>query len=398
MTEGNTVTDSQQDALDTKPAGRPDGGKRKFGGKDTKVYILCGFASTLVLSLVMFDVVCVLLGSLVDIPFQIANKLLFESVLGTGGVTLLNEYVAFFGVALCALLLFLIVKPWRPYLKAYGTGPSGNRVSMLLLGLLIGFVMNAVSVIAAILAGSIQLEFVQFNIIGFVLFLLAIFVQASTEEIICRGFFYQRLNRTYGTAAAVIGSSVLFSLAHFMNPGCTPLALIDIFVTGVLYALMVRYCDSIWMAMGAHTAWNFTQNILFGLPNSGMASSYSFFGLVGETTNSFAYDTAFGVEGTLFAVAVNVLCTLALFVWGRKCGTKKPFDIWKGSRQEASQQALAEETAGVSAPVPVVEGVANVEAAAPAAAAGAPVSPASAPAADPAGAATAPKPKQHWFY
>ncbi len=382
MTEGNTVTDSQQDTQDTKPAGRPDGGKRKFGGKDTKVYILCGFVSTLVLSLVMFDIVCVLLGSLVDIPFQVANKLLFESVLGTGGVTLLNEYVAFFGVALCALLLFLIVKPWRPYLKAYGTGPSGNRVSMLLLGLLIGFAMNAVSVLAAVLAGSIQLEFVQFNIIGFVLFLLAIFVQASTEEIICRGFFYQRLNRTYGTAAAVIGSSVLFSLAHIMNPGCTPLALVDILVTGVLYALMVRYCDSIWMAMGAHTAWNFTQNILFGLPNSGMASSYSFFGLVGETSNSFAYDTAFGVEGTLFAVAVNVLCALALFVWGRKYGTKKPFDIWKGSRQEASQQALAAETAGVSAPV--VEGVANAGAAA--------------PAADPTGAATAPKPKQHWFY
>ena len=254
---------------------------------------------------------------------------------------LLNDYASFLGIALSFLLILYLVKPWRPYLRAYGTGPSGNRVSMLALGLLIGFVMNGVSILAAVLAGSVQLDFVQFNVIGFVLFLIFIFIQASTEEIICRGFAYQRIKRTYGTAAAVIGSALIFSLAHIMNPGVTPLALLDIFLTGVLYALMVRYCDSIWMAMGAHAAWNLTQNILFGLPNSGMASSYSFFGLSGVASNSFAYDTAFGVEGTIFAVAVNALCALALFVWGRSRGKKRDFDIWKGSALEASQQEFA---------------------------------------------------------
>ena len=323
------------------PSVQPGGGKKKFGGKGAKVYILCGVLSTFVLCSLLTDVVCAIFGLILDLPISLLNRLLLTSTLGVGGVQLLNDYASFLGMALSFLLILYLVKPWRPYLRAYGTGPSGNRVSMLALGLLIGFVMNGVSILAAVLAGSVQLDFVQFNVIGFVLFLIFIFIQASTEEIICRGFAYQRIKRTYGTAAAVIGSALIFSLAHIMNPGVTPLALLDIFLTGVLYALMVRYCDSIWMAMGAHAAWNLTQNILFGLPNSGMASSYSFFGLSGVASNSFAYDTAFGVEGTIFAVAVNALCALALFVWGRSRGKKRDFDIWKGSALEASQQEFA---------------------------------------------------------
>ena len=379
------------------PSGQADGGKKKFGGKGAKVYILCGVVSTFVLCSLLTDVVCAIFGLLLDLPIGLLNRLLFTSALGADGVSLLNEYAAFLGIALSFLLILYLVKSWRPYLKAYGTGPSGNRVSMLALGLLIGFVMNGVSILAAVLSGSVQLDFVQFNIVGFVLFLVFIFIQASTEEIICRGFAYQRLKRTYGTVVAVIGSSLIFSLAHIMNPGVTPLALLDIFLTGVLYALMVRYCDSIWMAMGAHTAWNLTQNILFGLPNSGMASSYSFFGLAGQTTNGFAYDTAFGVEGTIFAVAVNALCALALFIWGRSHGKKKDFDIWQGSRQEASQQEFAvANVAGAAG----MNGVAGVDGCAN----GAQVASAESDSNVSAGAASgcpAPQvkaPKKHWFY
>ena len=348
------------------------GGKKKFGGKGAKVYILCGVLSTFVLCSLLTDVVCAIFGLILDLPISLLNRLLLTSTLGAGGVQLLNDYASFLGMALSFLLILYLVKPWRPYLRAYGTGPSGNRVSMLALGLLIGFVMNGVSILAAVLAGSVQLDFVQFNVIGFVLFLIFIFIQASTEEIICRGFAYQRIKRTYGTAAAVIGSALIFSLAHIMNPGVTPLALLDIFLTGVLYALMVRYCDSIWMAMGAHTAWNLTQNILFGLPNSGMASSYSFFGLSGVASNSFAYDTAFGVEGTIFAVAVNAVCCLALYLWGRSRGKKRDFDIWQGSALEASQQEFAAASAAGVAGATGVAGVAGpAGAASPVGAAGA---------------------------
>ena len=56
-------------------------------------------------------------------------------------------------------------------------------------------------------------------------------------------------------------------------------------------SLMVYYMDSLWCAFAVHTAWNFTQNILFGLPNSGINVPYSVFKLNAATArDSFAYN------------------------------------------------------------------------------------------------------------
>ncbi len=297
--------------------------------KSLKTYILCGFVSTALLAALFTIVTGGLAGYFLSLPLSAMNRSLLMPALGKGGVKLLNDYALFVGEAVAFLLLMLIVKPWRPYLKSFGTGPSGNRLRMLLIGLGVGFASNVACVLVAVLTGCIHIEFKQFSIVGFLAFFVYIFIQASTEELISRGFVYQRLGRTYGTAAAVIGSAALFSLAHAPNPGISPLALLSIFVIGVQYALMVRYFDSIWLAMGAHTAWNLTQNIIFGLPNSGNASTYSFFGLIGAQSNGFAYDTVFGVEATVLAVLLDAAIAIGIFVWGRR-HAKSQYDIWAG--------------------------------------------------------------------
>ncbi len=48
--------------------------------------------------------------------------------------------------------------------------------------------------------------------------------------------------------------------------------------------------------MAMHTAWNFMQNIVLGLPNSGANVPYSIFKLEEGASNSFFYDTGFGIE------------------------------------------------------------------------------------------------------
>ncbi len=324
--------------------------KEKFGGKDIKVYVLCGVIATWVLAEAFMSLIGALFGLAFNLPLTFMASALLTGIIGQNGVSLLGDYTTFVGAMIGLLLILFLVKPWRPYLKAFGTKPAGNKPHMLLIGLLVGFAMNGLCILAAVLAGSVQLQFVQFNIIGFLVFLVFICIQSSLEEFVCRGFAYQRLKRTYNTAVAIIASAAMFSLGHIFNPGISALALIDIFATGVLYALMVRYFDSIWLAAGVHTGWNFTQNIIFGLPNSGLPSTYSFFGIVGNTSNGFAYDTAFGVEGTYFAIAVNLICALAVWLWGRKYGKKQDFNIWKGSPLEASQAAA------LAAATPVASG------------------------------------------
>ena len=118
------------------------------------------------------------------------------------------------------------------------------------------------------------------------------------------------------------------ALLHLANHGVTILSVLNIFLVGILFSLMVYYMDSLWCAFAVHTAWNFTQNILFGLPNSGINVPYSVFKLNAATArDSFAYNVGFGIEGTVFADIVLLAACVLLYLWGRKHG-KKSMDVW----------------------------------------------------------------------
>ena len=71
--------------------------------------------------------------------------------------------------------------------------------------------------------------------------------------------------------------------------------------------------------MAVHAAWNFTQNILLGLPNSGSVFEFSIFKLdAASARNSFAYDINFGIEGTLVSCIVEALAIFIVLYFGLK--------------------------------------------------------------------------------
>ena len=248
-----------------------------------------------------------------------------NSVLGkTAGM-----YFSFAGIW---LVLFLngLIKKNRPLFKAYGTGCKGNNIINLLIGYLIGFGMNTAMILLAWLHEDIKLYFNKFELIPFIILFIAVFIQSAAEELICRAFIYQRVLRTYRGRSwlAVLLNSVFFAAIHLGNNGVSPMAIVDLAVTGVLFSAMVYYFDSLWMAMAAHAGWNFTQSILAGLPNSGNVLPYSVFKLDAATAqDSFFYNVAFGVESTVPAIVIQLVVLAALVAVGRKLG-RKPTDIW----------------------------------------------------------------------
>lgn len=233
-------------------------------------------------------------------------------------------YLSFIGIWILAVAYMRFTKKNRPILEAIGKKASGNNWKNLLFGFFIGFGLNGICILAAWLHKDISLYYDSFQPLYFVLIFLAVFVQSSAEELICRGFLYQRLRRSYRhPAVALIGNSMFFAVLHLMNDGITVLSVLNIFIVGILFSFMVYYMDSIWCAMAMHTAWNFTQNILFGLPNSGIVSLYSVFRLEASTANnSFAYNVGFGIEGTLFADVILLLACICIYLWGKKYGRK----------------------------------------------------------------------------
>ena len=238
-------------------------------------------------------------------------------------------YLAFFGVWIMFFLNALLKKN-RPLLKAYGTGLRGNRIPELLIGILVGFLMNGVLILFAIMHGDIHLYFDRFSIGAFLFLFVSVFIQSAAEEIMCRGFIYHRILRTYRGQyfAAALINGIFFGLIHITNNGATPIAIIDIMICGIEYSALVYYFDSVWMAMGMHAGWNFTQSILAGLPNSGNVFPYSIFRLDAATaTNSFFYDVGFGVEGTIPSIIIELVVLVLIIVIGRKM-KRQHTDIW----------------------------------------------------------------------
>lgn len=253
------------------------------------------------------------------IPFMTGSDVMVTATL----------YFEFIGIWVLTILYLRLTPKSKPILKAIGRTASGNTWLGLLIGTVIGFGLNALCILAAWLHRDISLYYDSFQPLYLILIFVAVFIQSSAEELLCRGFLYQRLMRSYGKpVVAIVVNSLFFALMHLMNDGVTVLSLLNIFVVGILFSLMVYYMDSLWCAMAAHAAWNFTQNILFGLPNSGIVVPYSVFRLEASTArNSFAYNVGFGIEGTLLADAVLILACVGLYLWGRKYG-RKPLDVW----------------------------------------------------------------------
>lgn len=229
-------------------------------------------------------------------------------------------YYETFGMWLVGVAYMAHSKKDRPVLKGLTPAAPGNTVRFLLIGLAVGGGMNAFCILIAHLHGDVALRFAQFEPLWLAVIFGGVFMQSAAEEMLCRGFLYQRLRRRYeNPAAAIVGNSVLFGMLHLLNDGVTVLSFYNICIVGIFFSLMVYEFDSIWCAMAAHAAWNFTQNIVFGLPNSGILTPYSVF--VNDhaaSRDSFAYNVGFGIEATAVSAVVLTLGCMVLVYLGRK--------------------------------------------------------------------------------
>ncbi len=200
---------------------------------------------------------------------------------------------------------------------------QNNTVRNLMIGLLLGFLTNAGCILCAVIHGDLKfyLDFNAAMIPTLIYAFLMVFVQSSSEELWCRGFMYERILIHYPLWVAVLTNSIFFGLLHIFNEGVTVLAIAGIVVCGISYSLVRWYTGSIWMAMGIHTMWNFTQNFIFGLPNSGLVSEVSILHLDAVNgVSNLIYSYEFGVESAVPSVIINSLLGIICLILAKRDG------------------------------------------------------------------------------
>lgn len=241
-----------------------------------------------------------------------------------------GRYLPHLGIWAAFLLYLALSKTSRPILATLGLGYGGNTLRGLALGLGLGFALNGICILAAALSESIQLSFIGVNVLGLVLVFACVFIQSSAEEFAIRCYLFERTLRTCGsTTFSIVSSSALFALLHLTNRGASFVSCLNIFLVGAFFCLLVAKLRSPWTAFGCHTAWNFTQAVLFGLPNSGYTSPFALFGLASGTTPQagFAYDPIFGIEASPLCGIIFAVACLALILYARRRNLE-PDNIW----------------------------------------------------------------------
>lgn len=162
---------------------------------------------------------------------------------------------------------------------------------------------------------------------------VAVLSDAIVEEVLFRGFLFRLVETVAGTWGALLLTSALFGAAHAMNPGATAVTSVAIAVEaglllGAAYALKGR----LWLPIGLHASWNFSEGYLFGMSVSGFAGKNA---LIRGSLSGPAILTggAFGPEASLIAVGVCLSATAFLLWRVIRLGRVQP-PAWHPGREQ----------------------------------------------------------------
>ena len=141
------------------------------------------------------------------------------------------------------------------------------------------------------------------------------------EELLFRGILMRLIWEAFGLMPALVVSSAAFGLAHIFNPNANIVSAVAIMVeAGLMLGALYAASGRLWLSIGAHAGWNFTQGYVFGANVSGQDTGGHLFHVtaqpgVSDLLTGGGFGPEASIPGALVATAAGVL--LLWFVWDR---------------------------------------------------------------------------------
>lgn len=159
------------------------------------------------------------------------------------------------------------------------------------------------------------------------------------EELLFRGYLIRNLAEglnipQIGTRPAVLIawllSSVVFGLAHGMNPNSSIISSINLILAGLGLGLAYVLTSELAIPIGIHITWNLFQGTVFGFPVSGQDFSSITLIAIAQHGDDLWTGGAFGPEAGI--IGILAMCTEAILIlaW-----------VWLRQRRIALQTMLA---------------------------------------------------------
>ncbi|GGO37636.1 CAAX amino protease [Gemmobacter aquaticus] len=197
------------------------------------------------------------------------------------------------------------------------------------MGLWLGFLLYAASIAILMWLGAYRIGGV--NSWLYLLPMLPMAISSGVfEELIHRGVLFRVTEEYLGSWIALAASSLVFGLRHLGNEDGTLQGALFLSVeAGVLLAAAFMLTRRLWLGMGFHMSWNYTQGGIFSGAVSGNEMPP---GLIAPVISGPELLTGgkFGVEASIIAFALCTVTGLILLVMAIRSG-RIILPLWRRS-------------------------------------------------------------------
>jgi len=190
---------------------------------------------------------------------------------------------------------------------AYIGFPTDVPVARLIaIGFAFGAAMVSLAVLAIAIGGTATFRWrMDGTMLQAAAIQMAVFpIAALHEELMFRGYPFQRLMESIGAWPAVIILSLLFAVPHLYNPNSTIFAAFNTAAVGSLLGAAYLLSRSLWLPWGIHWGWNFVLAVGYGLSVSGFDTDGPIDGFAAgpEWLTGGAYGIEGGASGSIAIV------------------------------------------------------------------------------------------------
>ncbi|MFQ6617682.1 MAG: lysostaphin resistance A-like protein [Fidelibacterota bacterium] len=256
----------------------------------------------------------ILITLFTSVPLGIIIYILFPQILITNGKEHLLLINGILSTGILVLISFVTLKfvDGRPF-KLLGLNFYSKWWLEFALGLAVGLFIIGLTFFSMLIFNFIQLTSLSMpinSIMGWGLFYMGLFLFAAlSEEVMFRGYIFQVFVEGTNPLSGVIVISILFGLVHLMNPNASLISTLNLILAGAVLATAYLKTRGLWMPLGLHLAWNFSEGFIFSLPVSGINLRHALVEV--ETSgNSLFTGGDFGPEASIFASIFIILAII----------------------------------------------------------------------------------------
>lgn len=192
------------------------------------------------------------------------------------------------------------------FLKNYLLGATGGALSIFIV-FLVNYLFKGTEVTNVVGISSLSAIF-----IAFIFFLF----QGMYEEVLFRLYLMPHFSKALGNIFSILFTSFLFMLLHGLNNSMNPMSYLNLFLFGMVFAVIYYRTGNAWLIGAGHSLWNFFLGPILGSNVSGLIPQDSILLSTPVKGHFLLNGGTYGMEGSIVTSFIGLII-IAYFLFSK---------------------------------------------------------------------------------